>query len=125
MRALFRFLCICLLALSVPVQGLAAVQMSLLLPVAGQDQPVAENLHASCHGASTAADGGSAQQERGQHHAPLKLKACGSCCGAMLDASAVPSALPTQAGSSYLLLPAGTPPSHIPDGLERPPRRLS
>lgn len=139
MLSLRRLLIVCLLALALPVQGLAAVVMmhcagepALQAPQPGQLQLQMQehsHHHQHAHGpADTAAelDAAVAAEDSGQS-APASQQghgcsACASCCVAM--------GLPSQAQALGLLLHSQAPalaahadlPAFLTEGPERPPR---
>ncbi|MDP5238756.1 hypothetical protein Q9Q94_04405 [Uliginosibacterium sp. 31-16] len=59
-------------------------------------------------------------------HAPIKAKVCSSCCtGALSGATEIPQLTGPLGSNQYLSAFYPAPKGHIPDGLERPPRRIS
>ncbi|MDQ8021503.1 MAG: hypothetical protein REI94_06660 [Moraxellaceae bacterium] len=117
---MFRALLVCLLALSVPVQGVAALLASgspmQMQDLSGTDQ-------ASCHAAQSAA--GTDDGHPTHHAAADKLKACGGCYGTLLDLVSLP-VMSAPLGSDVLVSRSSDALSgHIPAGLERPPRNIS
>ncbi len=135
MLSLRRLLIVCLLALALPVQGLAAVVMMhcatepALQPEKMQMQEHPHHhQHAHAHGsaeAGTALDA-AAPEDAGQSapasHQGHGCSACASCCVAM--------GLPSQAQALGLLLHSQAPalaahadlPAFLTEGPERPPR---
>lgn len=125
---LFRLLLVCLLSLSVPLQGWATLAMSLPVAHADAQGPLVTQADMpTCHGSTLQHEEGAEQAKTvSPHPSPAKAKtSCGACCGAMLDTLALPAipSAPTHGTYHAGLLP--DPAGHIPGGLERPPKRLS
>lgn len=129
-----RFWLVLLLALVLPVKGVMAVSGSLC------HVPGAESARSAPHGHPHATqashDAGPAQAQPGSAlHDPQRIApgAITAADGACLACASVCGAPPLPAGASLAVagdLPArawsalapSTPPSHVPAGLERPPR---
>lgn len=129
MLRLARLLLVCLLAFTLPVQGMAASLMALQerAPQNSKSTEATVSPMADCHG------GHAAHPDATGHGLPgggsagdlAKLKTCGSCCAAaMAILAAVPALLPPLP-ERFLIAHAPARESVIPDGLERPPRAVS
>ena len=140
MNRLRRLLLLCLLALALPLQGLAAAGM---LPCAGGHLPgthagmnagmhAGDDAHADCHGmtvgpttSATASSVTDAAQDAAQDPVPAAAHKCSACAacgtGQALPASApvLPSTGPESAPVRSFEAAAA---SFIASGLERPPR---
>lgn len=119
----FRLLLICLIMLTLPLQGVSAAVVAMSLTEHSGPAQMA-----GCHGEQLlqSADHAALEHAAQDHHAPAKLKACGSCCtGAILNAGLAPTLASQPGGNTYLSLLSLEPAGFIPDGLERPPRALS
>lgn len=124
-----RLLLVCLLSLTLPVQGIAAALMAVndgALQTSLSPEAAASPM-AGCH------TGHTGQPEATDHGQPgsgsasdlAKLKTCGSCCAAaMAILAAVPALLPPLP-ERFVAAPVPAREGVIPDGLERPPRFLS
>ncbi len=120
LRAL-RHCLLLMLMLTVPVQGVSAALMAAM----GQHHESGMTQSAiSCHEDGAAMADDSSPHPLGKP-APAKSKVCSTCCAGVMAASEVvlhPVARPARHfGASERPSPEGI----IPDGLERPPRRLS
>lgn len=116
-----------LLMLTLPLQGVSAALMAGM-PMheheASAQTSAAEDCHG--HGAQAMQDNDtSARQGMPGKPAPMKTKACGSCCSGLM-ASVSASLHPVAHLAGRQLIPdALTPEGIIPDSLERPPRQFS
>jgi hypothetical protein len=129
MLRLARLLLICLLGLTLPVQGIAASLMALQVraPQTSLSMETTAAPMADCHtghtGLPEATDHG--QPGSGSASDMAKLKTCGSCCAAaMAILAAVPALLPPLP-ERFVAAHVPAREGVIPDGLERPPRFLS
>lgn len=137
MRSLLRSLFVWLLALALPLQGIAAAGMQACGPTHGHTGPVAASVHDAGHGHAGAHPVHG--DVHGEAHAPAvghpsagaELPAAGHQCGACAaccPAVALPSVLVLPAApASESLVIASVPArlaSFVPPGLERPPRAL-
>lgn len=133
MRVLARCLLIWLMALAVPMQGMAAASLRHCLPshqrsgtllAAGHSQTGPSHGHHatdSAAGAGAAHDAGPDKTADG--HKAGKCSACAACCVALgLPAPAV--RVPVVPADSFIaILRTEAPPSFVPGRLDRPPRR--
>lgn len=137
MRSLLHSLFVWLLALALPLQGIAAAGMQACGPTHGHTVPVAASAHGAGHGHT------GAHSVHGDVHAEAHVPAvehpsadtelpaaghqCGACA-ACCPAVALPSALalPVAPASEAVVIPAAPArlASFVPPGLERPPRTL-
>lgn len=137
MRALVRCLLIWLMALAVPLQGMAAASLRHCMPAHerthGDGTPHAEgHAHAGpshgLHAADSAADSAAGTgQDAAPHQAADgfkagKCSACAACCVALgLPAPTVQ--VPVVPADAFIaILRTAAPPSFVPGGLDRPPR---
>ena len=137
MRFLLRSLLVWLMALALPLQGIAAAGMQACGPTHGHTGPVVASAHESVHGhaAMRSVHG----DVHGEAHAPAlqhpsadtELPAAGHQCGACAaccPAVALPAALvlPAVPLSETVVIPAAPArlASFVPPGLERPPRAI-
>lgn len=118
----FRLLLICLIMLTVPLQGVSAAVMTM--SVAKHSGPAQMT---DCHsGMAQSVDHSAPEKSTQDSHNSVKLKVCSSCCtGAILNASLSPAFAHQPGDNTYLSLLSRKPAGFIPDGLERPPRALS
>lgn len=142
MQVWFKFLIVCVIALALPVQGMASVTMAHCMP-SDPRLPVAMSASAHHHLADPDSDTDAAAQHRGaavtsqadaaavQAHAPsdksadfaqYECSACASCCAA----SALPSVMPRvpQPAFAPMVFAETTVTVHAyaADGPDRPPR---
>jgi len=122
-RRLFRILAVALLALAVPVQGLAAASAALCMAVGGhdgQDHAAAAHHHDPAAPAHDHGQASSEGQQSGNAHCPP----CVSCCAAAAIAPTakieLPEAPPVAAIAATQYWIAGV----LPDQLDRPPLAL-
>jgi uncharacterized protein YceK len=136
MSVLVRTLLICLMALTLPLQGMAST-LSLTCAMAAQS---AHNPHSAHHADADHADHADhLMADSGDEHAPHHDEAgpdesaththCGTVSHCSLCAAMPPqwghAALPAlDAPAVHLSLHASPPSSVAPEGLERPPRRI-
>lgn len=122
LRAFFRLLAVSILAISVPVQGAAAVAAGVCMTFGHHDDEAAHDMHAhdrdGASGYEHAANGGN--EGNATPHCPP----CVSCCAAAAITSYPPLALPerpaVQAVSPLPPLFSGV----TPENLDRPPLAL-
>lgn len=126
MLRLARLLLICLLGLTLPVQGIAAALMALH-DSAAQTSAVSASAMESCHATPHAQSDAEAghQPDTGGTHDLDKFKRCGSCCVAVVAILATAPELFPQARDRFLVARPLATKGFIPDGLERPPRLVS
>ncbi len=128
MAPLLRLLFVCLMALALPVQGLAAARMMHGAGHASRSSPAGDHGghrcgdHHAVAGASAADGHGHAAHDAGSA-AGHQCSACAACCVAM----ALPTTWPAPAappGASFAPPPAGASPhSVVPRLPDRPPRQ--
>ena len=125
-----RLLLVWLIMLTLPLQGVSASVMSLRL---GSETGHSTTQHSNmvgtdCHDSMPADALESKLPDPASHgsHAPIKAKVCSSCCtGALSGATEIPQLSGPLGRNQYLSAYFPAPKGHIPDGLERPPRRIS
>lgn len=131
MRVLARCLLIWLMALAVPLQGMAAASLRHCVPshqrsgtlhAAGHSHAGPSHGHHAADSAAGAAHDAGADQSADGHKAG-KCSACAACCVALgLPATAV--RVPVVPADSFIaILRTEAPPSFVPRRLDRPPRR--
>lgn len=136
MRLVVRCLLIWLVALAVPLQGMAAASLRHCMP-AHERMQGAGTVHAEGHSHAAhshhhhpgdqAASSGSTAHDAGPHQAADSFKAgkcsaCAACCVALgLPADAVQVPV-VPAGGFVARLRVAASPSFVPGGLDRPPR---
>ncbi|GAA4412201.1 hypothetical protein [Quisquiliibacterium transsilvanicum] len=123
MRSLLRSLFVWLMALALPLQGIAAVGMQACGPVHERAGQVAAAAHDAGHMHAHA----DAEHVTAGQESPAAGHQCGACA-ACCTAAALPSAVVFAAasGAAAELIPAAPErvASFVPPGLERPPRAI-
>lgn len=117
-KAFFRLLAVLLLALAIPVQGLAAVTAGQCMAFGHHDGADGDD-HAS-HSHSD--EGGAKQSDDGakqSHCGP-----CAACCASASIAGPVGVSIPSSPSDTKYVFSQLPPPGVQPDGLERPPLAL-
>lgn len=128
-RGFFRFLAALLLALTVPVQGMAAVTAGQCMSLghhqggAGQNSDAHElGADGHDHAAHSHDDGGITQYDEGgkaSHCGP-----CAACCASASIAGPVGVTIPSSPSNTKYVFSQFPPPGFQPDGLDRPPLAL-
>ncbi|MEN9490228.1 MAG: hypothetical protein RJA63_677 [Pseudomonadota bacterium] len=131
MARVLRLFLLSMLMLTLPLQGVSAAVMAMQMenvPAQAEHFSTVAVAYSGCHEmAGMQMDAGMPQDHapQGDHH-PAKTKACGSCCtGAMLGAIDLPAIAAPTGRDRYFAQLSLEPKGFIPDGLERPPRRIS
>lgn len=134
MRVLVRCLLIWLMALAVPLQGVAAASLRHCLP----DHQRPHTLHAdghphagpshSHHAGDAASSSGSTTPDAGPHKSAEgfkagKCSACAACCVALGLPTPAVQVPEVPADAFIAILRSAAPPSFVPGRLDRPPRR--
>lgn len=91
-RDLFRLLAVVILAISVPVQGMAAVTAGVCMAVGHHDDGAAHDSHAHEHDGAAAHEHGKSDDHQGT--AAAHCPPCVSCCAAAAMTSFPPLSLP-------------------------------
>lgn len=115
----FRSFLVCLIMLTLPVQAVSASLMALSMELPAQSSPggMASNCHE--HASPDEQDVPAGTQA-------FKSKACSPCCaGALIGAFTVPQTFMSAGNTRLNVMPGSDFKGYIPEGLERPPKRIS
>jgi hypothetical protein len=127
-KGFFRLLAVLLLALTIPVQGMAAVTAAQCMAAGHHQDGSGQNSHAHDHAAADGhdqhshSDSGNAKQGDGGKQSPCGP--CAACCASASIAGPAPLSMlssPSKVAYVFSQLP---PPGIQPDGLDRPPLAL-
>jgi ABC-type Zn2+ transport system substrate-binding protein/surface adhesin len=123
-RTLLRILAAALLAIAVPIQGLAAVKAGLCMAMGGHDGQQSHSAAAHHHhSAGEPHDHDQAPSEN--HHAgKAHCPPCASCCATAAIAPTAAIALPEAAPATAIAVPQYWIPGVLPADLDRPPLAL-
>ena len=112
-----RTLLVWLIMLTLPMQAVSASLMSLSMEMPSQTAHV--SMAADCH---EQAD----PSEQDAPANPLVFKACSPCCaGVLIGAVALPQIYLPSGHARHEAMPEQDFKGHIPDSLDRPPKRIS
>src|SRR5262245_35917444 len=112
-----RFILALLLALSIPVQSIAAVTAGICMATSHHDTGSDHDAHHAHDGAPHSHDrAADSHGSKGAHCPP-----CVACCAAASISGAVQVFVPDPAVMDALVEQWRSPPGYLPDGLYRPP----
>lgn len=121
MARAFRTLLVWLIMLTLPLQAVSASLMALSMEMPAAVSHVLDD--SDCHGSGAAPAG---ERDAPASPMPLKAKACSPCCaGTLIGALALPQAFLPAGTKRHAAHPGPDFKAHIPEGLERPPKRIS
>ena len=118
-KSFFRLLAVLLLALTVPVQGFAAVAGAQCMAFAHHDDGGGHENHPHAHDDADGHDSAAHDEDSNNHCGP-----CTACCASASIAGPVGHAILSSPSNTKYVFSQALPPGVQPDRLDRPPLAL-
>jgi hypothetical protein len=115
----FRLVAVLLLALTIPVQGMAAVAGAQCMALAHHDDGGGHENHAHAHADADGHDSAAHDEGSNNHCGP-----CAACCASASIAGPVGHSILSSPSNTKYVFFQSLPPGVQPDGLDRPPLAL-
>jgi hypothetical protein len=118
-KSFFRLVAVLLLALTIPLQGLAAVTGAQCMALTHQENGVGQESHAHAHDDADGHDTVLHDEGSNNHCGP-----CTACCASASIAGPLGHSIPSSPSNTKYVFFQSLPPGVQPDGLDRPPLAL-
>jgi hypothetical protein len=118
-RSFFRLLAVLLLALTIPVQGMAAVAGAQCMALAHHEDAGGQEHHAHAHDDADSHESATHDESSNNHCGP-----CTACCASASIAGPLGHPILSSPSNTKYVFFQSLPPGVEPDGLDRPPLAL-